>query len=103
MPERSNTLSRTGTQSRPVDVSIVVPALNEEITVGSLSIGVRRGLERAGGPWQILIVDSSTDGPRNRPRPWRGSFGRRNEGWVAPILMRPVTFADNGSLWVTLT
>jgi Glycosyl transferase family 2 len=45
----------------PVDLSIVVPALNEEITVGEFVDWCKEGLERAGVRGQILIVDSSTD------------------------------------------
>lgn len=45
----------------PVDVSIVVPALNEEITVGEFVDWCKEGLARAGVTGQILIVDSSTD------------------------------------------
>lgn len=44
-----------------VEVSIVVPALNEEITVGEFVDWCKQGLERAGVGGQILIVDSSTD------------------------------------------
>jgi hypothetical protein len=45
----------------PVEVSIVVPSLNEEITVGEFVDWCKEGLERAGVKGQILIVDSSTD------------------------------------------
>lgn len=45
----------------PVEVSIVVPSLNEEITVGEFVDWCKEGLERAGVAGQILIVDSSTD------------------------------------------
>lgn len=45
----------------PVEVSIVVPSLNEEITVGEFVDWCKEGLERAGVTGQILIVDSSTD------------------------------------------
>ena len=45
----------------PVKVSIVVPSLNEEITVGEFVDWCKKGLERAGVTGQILIVDSSTD------------------------------------------
>ena len=45
----------------PVEVSIVVPALNEEITAGEFVDWCKQGLERAGVKGQILIVDSSTD------------------------------------------
>ena len=50
-----------GTSMDPVEVSIVVPALNEEITVGEFVDWCKQGLQRAGVSGQILIVDSSTD------------------------------------------
>jgi glycosyltransferase involved in cell wall biosynthesis len=45
----------------PVELSFVVPALNEEITVGEFVEWCKEGLKRAGVSGQILIVDSSTD------------------------------------------
>ncbi len=44
-----------------VDISIVIPALNEEITVGEFVDWCKEGLAQAGVKGQILIVDSSTD------------------------------------------
>jgi glycosyltransferase involved in cell wall biosynthesis len=44
-----------------VDLSIVIPAMNEEITVGEFMEWCKEGLQRAGVSGQILIVDSSTD------------------------------------------
>jgi glycosyltransferase involved in cell wall biosynthesis len=44
-----------------VELSIVVPALNEEITVGEFVEWCKEGLKRAGVNGQVLIVDSSTD------------------------------------------
>lgn len=44
-----------------VELSIVVPALNEEITVGEFVDWCKEGLRRAGVKGQILIVDSSKD------------------------------------------
>jgi len=44
-----------------VELSIVVPALNEEITVGEFIEWCKEGLERAGVNGQVVIVDSSTD------------------------------------------
>src|SRR5215470_15850728 len=44
-----------------VELSIVIPAMNEEITVGEFIEWCREGLQRAGVVGQILIVDSSTD------------------------------------------
>jgi glycosyltransferase involved in cell wall biosynthesis len=54
-------LMPAGANQDPVDVSIVVPSLNEEITVGEFVDWCKTGLERAGVRGQILIVDSSTD------------------------------------------
>ena len=45
----------------PVDLSLVVPALNEAITVGEFVQWCQQGLKAAGVTGQILIVDSSTD------------------------------------------
>jgi glycosyltransferase involved in cell wall biosynthesis len=44
-----------------VELSIVVPALNEEITVGEFVDWCKEGLQRAGVKGQILIIDSSRD------------------------------------------
>lgn len=48
-----------------VELSIVIPASNEEMTVGEFIEWCKEGIERAGVAGQILIVDSSTD---NTPR-----------------------------------
>jgi len=64
MPEQTGTIEHLippGAEASPVDVSIVVPSLNEEITVGEFVDWCKAGLERAGVRGQILIVDSSTD------------------------------------------
>jgi glycosyltransferase involved in cell wall biosynthesis len=44
-----------------VELSIVVPASNEEMTVGEFIEWCKEGIKRAGVLGQILIVDSSTD------------------------------------------
>lgn len=46
---------------KPVELSLVVPALNEEITVGEFVEWCKEGLAQTGVSGQILIVDSSTD------------------------------------------
>src|SRR5256885_13596239 len=61
MVEEIEHLFPPGTNPGPVDVSIVVPSANEEITVGEFVDWCKEGLERAGVRGQILIVDSSTD------------------------------------------
>ena len=64
MPEQAGSIEHlmpAGVQPGPVDVSIVVPSLNEEITVGEFVEWCKEGLEKAGVRGQILIVDSSTD------------------------------------------
>lgn len=50
-----------GVMPGPVDISLVVPALNEAITVGEFVDWCQEGLKAAGVRGQILIVDSSTD------------------------------------------
>ena len=50
-----------GTTPGDVELSIVIPAMNEEITVGEFMEWCKEGIERAGVTAQILIVDSSTD------------------------------------------
>lgn len=50
-----------GATDAPVELSLVVPALNEELTVGEFVDWCRQGLAEAGVTGQILIVDSSTD------------------------------------------
>jgi glycosyltransferase involved in cell wall biosynthesis len=44
-----------------IELSIVVPALNEEITVGEFVDWCKEGLRRVGLNGQILIIDSSSD------------------------------------------
>lgn len=44
-----------------VEVSIVVPCLNEELTVGTFVDWCLEGLAQAGVTGEVLIVDSSTD------------------------------------------
>src|SRR3954467_14253726 len=61
MPEEVEHLIPPGVELGPVDLSIVVPALNEEITVGEFVDWCKEGLARAGVSGQILIVDSSAD------------------------------------------
>jgi glycosyltransferase involved in cell wall biosynthesis len=43
------------------ELSIVIPALNEQITIGRFVDWCKEGLRRAGIEGEILIVDSSTD------------------------------------------
>jgi glycosyltransferase involved in cell wall biosynthesis len=47
------------------ELSIVVPALNEAVTIGEFVDWCKKGIERAGINAEILIVDSSTDGTAN--------------------------------------
>jgi glycosyltransferase involved in cell wall biosynthesis len=43
------------------ELSIVIPALNEQLTIGEFIDWCKEGLARAGVAGEILIVDSSTD------------------------------------------
>jgi len=42
-------------------VSIVIPALNEQVTIGEFIEWCKEGLQKAGVAGEILIIDSSTD------------------------------------------
>ena len=46
------------------EFSIVIPALNEELTIGDFIDWCKEGLAKAGVTGEILIVDSSTDRTR---------------------------------------
>src|SRR3954454_4867051 len=61
MPEAVEHFLPSGAEPGPVELSLVVPSMNEEITVGEFVDWCKEGLERAGVRGQILIVDSSTD------------------------------------------
>lgn len=50
-----------GGETGEPELSIVVPCLNEELTVGEFVDWCREGLRRAGVAGEIIIVDSSTD------------------------------------------
>lgn len=43
------------------EISIVIPALNEELTIGEFLQWCKEGLAKAGAVGEIIIVDSSTD------------------------------------------
>ena len=43
------------------EITILVPALNEELTIGGFVEWCRQGIEASGARVEILIVDSSTD------------------------------------------
>ena len=72
-----------------VELSIVIPAMNEEITVGEFIEWCKEGLTRAGVAGQILIVDSSTDNtPNDCARTWRRSAPRAEAGRGSRISRR---------------
>jgi glycosyltransferase involved in cell wall biosynthesis len=43
------------------ELSIVIPALNEQLTIGDFIDWCKEGLEKAGAVGEILIIDSSSD------------------------------------------
>src|SRR5436190_9588562 len=61
MSEAIRHLLPAGVTPGPVELSIVIPAMNEAVTIGEFVDWCREGLAKAGVPGQILIVDSSTD------------------------------------------
>jgi glycosyltransferase involved in cell wall biosynthesis len=56
------TLRMPACDVRDPELSIVVPALNEEITIGRFVEWCKEGIAAAGISAEILIIDSSTDG-----------------------------------------
>ncbi|MCL5958008.1 MAG: glycosyltransferase family 2 protein [Chloroflexi bacterium] len=58
---RVESIIDSGTGTDQVLVSIVVPALNEELTISEFVDWCVEGLQRAGASGEIIIVDSSTD------------------------------------------
>ena len=43
------------------EVSVVIPALNEELTIGEFVDWCKEGIRRANARGEILIIDSSSD------------------------------------------
>jgi cellulose synthase/poly-beta-1,6-N-acetylglucosamine synthase-like glycosyltransferase len=81
-----------------VELSIVIPAMNEEITVGEFMEWCKEGLQRAGVSGQILIVDSSTDNTPKIVLEHGGGFcALQNAALAARTWMPFLTSAENGS------
>ncbi len=83
------------------EVTILVPALNEELTIGRFVDWCREGIAASGARVEILIVDSSTDrtaeiaqagGARVLKVPKRG-LGR---AYIDAIPYRPRPFRHHG-------
>jgi glycosyltransferase involved in cell wall biosynthesis len=64
-PEKIEHFLPEGASPDPVELSLVVPAMNEKITVGEFVDWCHEGLRKAGVTGQILIVDSSSDDTPN--------------------------------------
>src|SRR3954467_2571528 len=60
-PSTIEHLRPAGVESTPIDVRVVVPALNAKINAGEFVEWCKQGLAKAGVDGQILIIDSSTD------------------------------------------
>ena len=60
-PKEIEHLVASSSSDDPVELSIVVPAMNERITVGEFVDWCVEGLKNAGVKGQVLIVDSSSD------------------------------------------
>lgn len=60
-PEATDLWVPAGDEGPPPEVSIVVPALNEQITIGEFIDWCWQGLRAAGVTGEIIIVDSSSD------------------------------------------
>jgi glycosyltransferase involved in cell wall biosynthesis len=60
-PDPEVTLRLPGQDVAAPELSIVIPALNEELTIGDFIAWCLQGLQKAGIAGEILIVDSGTD------------------------------------------
>jgi glycosyltransferase involved in cell wall biosynthesis len=60
-PDPEVTLHRPANDVADPELSIVIPAMNEEITIGEFVEWCQQGIARANVRGEILIVDSSTD------------------------------------------
>ena len=69
----------------PPELSIVVPALNEELTIEEFVEWCQKGIEKLGIEAEILIIDSSTDDTEARAKA-KGALvlktERRGLGWA---------------------
>src|SRR5437870_3232437 len=78
------------------ELSIVIPALNEELTVGRFVDWCREGLREANVRGEIIIVDSSSDRTAESRSPGeRESLKRRNVDWDGHISMPSRSSAAN--------
>ncbi len=70
------------------EFSIVIPSLNEELTMADFVTWCQEGLKKAGVRGEILIIDSGKDSRgRDRTRARRASF-EDTEAWPGPGLSR---------------
>jgi glycosyltransferase involved in cell wall biosynthesis len=60
-PDGTRLFFPSSASSGSVDLSIVIPAMNERVTIGEFVDWCKAGLAKAGVRGQILIVDSSSD------------------------------------------
>ena len=78
------------------ELSIVIPALNEELTIVDFVAWCRQGMAAAGIAGEVLIVDSSSDRhDRDRAsRAGRACCGRPSAASAGPTSTRSPTSAD---------
>jgi glycosyltransferase involved in cell wall biosynthesis len=91
-PDRMEHLLPPDANIGEVDLSIVIPAMNEEITVGEFMEWCKEGIERAGVTAQILIVDSSTDNTPNIVLEHRGEVLRVPKGGVGHAYLDAIPY-----------
>jgi glycosyltransferase involved in cell wall biosynthesis len=60
-PDPEISLSLPANDVENPEISIVIPALNEQLTIGDFIDWCKEGLSKAGAVGEILIIDSSTD------------------------------------------
>src|ERR1700751_631154 len=80
--------------SKSIEVSVIVPVLNEAETLPELAQGLQQEMEQLGRSWEILFInDGSTDGSEkilnelaDQDERYRGIHFRRNFGQTAAMM-----------------
>jgi hypothetical protein len=103
-PIKTEHILSEGAIAEPVELSIVIPAMNEKITVGEFVDWCHEGLKKAGIKGQILIVDSSSDETPNIVLEHGGEVLRTPSEGSGGLISTPfLSFGENGSSWAMRT
>ena len=88
-----------------VEISVVIPCLNEEKAIGQVVAWGWEGIADSGRPGEVIVVDNgSTDGAASsRARPARASSTSRGAATAAPTSPASPQREASTSSWSTPT